>query len=110
MVKGTYVKGNEVHEINEIHEIIRGNGLIELRPEDVEPIMKPIDALFYFLPKRERKSHFKHNLLIILLTVIPVFCVPALESFIQSDAVFSAMCWATISWVGFVVYANIRRR
>ena len=106
MIQGTYVKGSEVKEI------VYGNGLIELRPEEVEPAepMKELHALFYFHPKREPQSHFLHNLIVILITVLPVFIVPVIGDFIQSDVVFSILCWATIAWVGFVTLANIFRR
>lgn len=107
MIKGRYVANGIVHEIN------HGNGLIELVPEIVEPsepFMQPLDALFYFRAVMPKRRNILRKVLICAATVAPVVMVSAFGDRIMDDNIFGALCWATIGWVGFVVFANCRRR
>lgn len=107
MYKGTFVKEGKVYEI------YHGDGLIELVPEVVEPsepFMQPLDALFYFRAVMPKRRNILRKVLICAATVAPVIMVSAFGDRIMNDNIFGALCWATIGWVGFVAFANCRRR
>ena len=106
MIRGTYVKNDE------IHEIIHGNGLIELIPEVVEPEepMKELHALFYFHPRREKQPRIWKNALIASSVIVPTVMLTAFGNIIMNDVIYGGLCWSLIAWVGLVVFANVRRK
>ena len=107
MYKGRFVKDGKVYEI------YHGNGLIELVPEVVEPgeVMKPVDAPFYFFAKKEKvKQSALRNVLICMATVAPFTMVTALSDMIMNEILFGGLCFASIAWVGFVIFANCTER
>ena len=104
MIQGRFVKNGE------ITEIYRGDGLLELIPAEVEPSLKPVEVepLFYFTARKERHARWKKNLAVCLSVGGPMWAV-ALWNGIMPDAVFTAMCWASIIWAGIVIFANTRK-
>lgn len=105
MIKGKMLKNGKVYEV------YRGSGLVELIPEVVEPdenAPRTIDALFYFMPKKQKPSVWR-NVAICSITVAPLFAVSLLSGYIENDNLFTGLFCAVISWVGLIIYANIRK-
>lgn len=97
MIKGTYLKEGEVTEV------IYGNGLTELLPP-VDVRKMDVDALFYFLPKGEKKKKsVAHKIAILASVALPYFLALAFTG------TFEVIYVMAVVWTGIVILANILR-
>lgn len=97
-MRGTYLKNGEVTEV------IIGNGLTEILPP-VDVRHADVDALFYFMPRPERKrKSTAHRVAIFASVVLPYLAALAFTGACEIIYVM-ALVWSAI-----VILANILER
>lgn len=93
-MKGTYVKKGEVTEV------VIGDGITEILP----PEEKQLHALFYFMPKHEKKRKSLLHKALILASV----AAPFVAAEFVALPLFAPVYALAVGWLGIVVYANVK--